>query len=110
MLNVGVIGMGKMGILHTGILAALDDTNVVAVAEKDSTLHNYLKNILNESNIQIYDDYNKMLTKEALDLVYITTPVSLHSRMANDCIDNNINFFVEKPLVSNMEECKSLYT
>ena len=101
MLNVGVIGMGKMGILHTGILAALDDTNVVAVAEKDSTLHNYLKNILNESNIQIY---------EALDLVYITTPVSLHSRMVNDCIDNNINFFVEKPLVSNMEECKSLYT
>lgn len=110
MLNVGIIGMGKMGILHTGILAALDDANVVAVAEKDSTLHNYLKNILHESNIKIYDDYNKMFKKEDLNLVYITTPVSLHFRMANDCIDNNINFFVEKPLVSNMEECKNLYT
>jgi predicted homoserine dehydrogenase-like protein len=33
-LNVGIIGMGKMGILHAGILAALDGVKVKAVAEK----------------------------------------------------------------------------
>jgi len=29
--NVGVIGMGKMGILHTGILSSLDGVDVEGV-------------------------------------------------------------------------------
>ncbi len=102
-LNVGIIGMGKMGILHAGILAALDGVKVKAVAEKDDTIRNYLKGILHDMNV--YDDYSKMLSQEDLDLVYITTPVSLHARMVNDCIRHGINFFVEKPLASNMQEC-----
>ena len=57
--DVGIIGMGKMGILHAGILAALG-VRVRAVAEKDDTVRNYLKGILH--NINMYDDYTKMLT------------------------------------------------
>lgn len=106
-MNVGVIGFGKMGMLHTGILSIINGVNVVAVAEKDDTLRGYLKNILDKN---IYDDYYKMINKEDLDLVYITTPVSLHAKIANDCIERNINFFVEKPLASNLEECNMLYS
>lgn len=36
--NVAIIGMGKMGILHAGILEALDSVEVKAVAEKDHKL------------------------------------------------------------------------
>ena len=37
-INIGVIGMGKMGILHTGILSSLDGVGVKAVAEINKTL------------------------------------------------------------------------
>ena len=30
-INVGVVGMGKMGILHTGILSSLDGVDVEGV-------------------------------------------------------------------------------
>ncbi len=102
-IKVGVIGMGKMGILHTGILSALDGVKVAAAAEKDDTLRSYLTSIMH--NMNMYDDYVTMLNKEDLDIVYITTPVSLHARMVKDCIKSNVNFFVEKPLAVNMQEC-----
>ncbi|MEM0030026.1 MAG: Gfo/Idh/MocA family oxidoreductase [Candidatus Nitrosocaldus sp.] len=102
-LDVGIIGMGKMGILHAGILAALDGVRVTAAAEKDDTVRNYLKGILHDINV--YDDYTKMLAKEDLNLVYITTPVSLHAMMIKECIKHGTNFFVEKPLAVNMQEC-----
>ncbi len=107
-INVGVIGMGKMGILHTGILSALDGVKIIAVAEKDDTLRNYLGKIL--SHIRIYDDYVDMLDKESIDLVYITTPVSLHASMINDCVRHSNNFFVEKPLARSMKECVDICT
>jgi len=105
-IKVGVIGMGKMGILHTGILSALDRVKVTAVAEKDDTLRNYLRGIIHDMNI--YDDYITMLNREDLDVVYITTPVSLHAKMVKDCINNGVNFFVEKPLAVNMQECRDI--
>ncbi len=42
-INIGVVGMGKMGILHTGILSSLDGTEVRAVADKTLS-PNYQKN------------------------------------------------------------------
>lgn len=30
-MNIGVVGMGKMGILHTGILSGLNDLDVEGV-------------------------------------------------------------------------------
>jgi len=37
-INVGVVGIGKMGILHTGILSSLDDVDVEGVADKEICL------------------------------------------------------------------------
>ena len=34
-INIGVVGMGKMGILHTGILSSLDGVEVKAVADEE---------------------------------------------------------------------------
>ncbi|GIU70823.1 MAG: hypothetical protein KatS3mg003_0302 [Candidatus Nitrosocaldaceae archaeon] len=107
MINVGIIGMGKMGILHTGILNSLEDVNISAIAEKDDTLRNYIKGFLKD--IKVYDDYKKMINNENIDLAYITTPVTLHAAMAYECINNNVNFFVEKPLAVSLEECEKLY-
>jgi predicted dehydrogenase len=109
-LNVGIVGLGKMGLLHTGILNSLDNLKVVAVSEKDKIIAKYLKDSL--SYVTVYEDYETMLETEDLDLVYITTPVSSHLPIMMSCVKNKINFFVEKPLTANLEEtdkiCRSL--
>lgn len=105
-INAAVIGIGKMGILHLGILSALKNVQVKSIAEKQGFFKNAIKTFL--PAIHIYDDYEKMLHEEDLDVVYITTPTFFHVQMAECCIDNGVNFFIEKPLGISSEESKSL--
>jgi len=105
-MKVGIVGLGKMGMLHTGILNTLDDVRIVSVAESESQLMKYIKNAIPSANV--YEDYQKMIKSEELDLVYITTPPSSHMQIALECVNRGVNFFVEKPLTSNLEEAMKL--
>ncbi|MGI0023377.1 MAG: Gfo/Idh/MocA family protein, partial [Nitrososphaeraceae archaeon] len=105
-MHIGIVGLGKMGLLHAGILNSLDGVKITAIAEKENLIANYVKNFM--LDVSIYDDYNEMLESEKLDLVYITTPISSHLPVALSCIRNNVNFFIEKPLTKNLEESKTL--
>lgn len=105
-MNVGIVGLGKMGLLHAGILNSLPDVKITAITEKESLIANYVRNSM--SSVNVYDDYLNMINSEELDLIYITTPISSHFLIAQDCIENKINFFIEKPLTRNLEESKIL--
>jgi len=105
-INTGIIGLGKMGILHTGILNSLEGVNVTAIAEKENLVKKMFENVL--PSVKIYDSYKRMLDEEDLELVFITTPTSLHVKMAEECVNRSVNFFVEKPLGVSGEECKTL--
>lgn len=105
-INVGIIGMGKMGILHTGILNSLNGANVKAIAEKQNLILKPIKQLL--PSIGTYSDHLDMIKNEDLDLIYITTPTSFHTNIALDCVDSGIPFFVEKPLGISVEDCKPL--
>jgi predicted dehydrogenase len=103
-LNVGVIGIGKMGLLHSGIFNGLKESKLAAVSEKDKIMSMTLNKYLPKVNV--YKDYEKMFKSEDLDVLVITTPVFLHKPMIEGAIDHELNLFVEKPLAINSEECK----
>jgi predicted dehydrogenase len=105
-IRVGVIGIGKMGLLHSGIFNGLEESKVAAICEKDRMMSSTLKQYL--PNINVHTDYEKMFEEEFLDLVVITTPVFLHKSMIEYSIDHGVNIFVEKPLAINFDECKSI--
>lgn len=105
-MNAAVAGFGKMGLLHTGILSSIKNVKICAIAEKEKIIVRYIKNLL--PNVKVYEDYEQMLKVEELDLVYITTPVSLHFPIALSSIKNEIDFFIEKPLTTNIQESNRL--
>lgn len=104
--KVGVIGTGKMGLLHSGIFNSLEGSKLVAVSEKDNMISTILNKYL--KNVNVYKDYEKMFQKEDLDLVVITTPVFLHKNMIEDAINQGLHIFAEKPLALNPDECRSI--
>jgi predicted dehydrogenase len=106
LINVGIIGLGKMGLLHAGIFNALENSKVTAIAEKNKFIVSALKNHI--PKINMYTDYEKMFRKEDLDALVITTPVFLHKEMVFDAEDYGVNIFVEKPLAINGDECRSI--
>jgi len=105
-IKVGVIGLGKMGLLHAGIFNQLAPRGFVAAAEKDKLTRNLVKAYMPQTNV--YSDYEEMFEREELDIAVITTPVFLHKPVVDSALENDCHIFVEKPLALNGEECRAL--
>lgn len=105
-LRVGVIGAGKMGLLHSGIFNNLDGSTLSAISEKDTFMASALKSYM--PGIRVYQNYREMLEQEELDIAVITTPIFLHKEMIQDSMNQGLAIFVEKPLALNGQECRSI--
>lgn len=101
-LNGGIIGFGKMGIAHSAILSALEDNSLNAICENSNFIKSFLKKSFNKINI--YNDFDELISKEKLDYVFITSPNKFHKNHIIKAIENNLNFFVEKPTAMNEKE------
>ena len=58
-IKVGVIGMGKMGLLHSAILSSLNQCKVVTFVDSEKMVTNLLGDLSGKS---VYDDYKKMFS------------------------------------------------
>lgn len=105
--NLAVIGLGKMGVLHSAILSSLPQTKIVAVYEADRFLATAGELFLPKS-ITLYKDLEKMITKEQLDAVFVASPIHTHVEMVTRALESNhhLNLFVEKPLANSYEQAK----
>jgi len=104
MLKIGVIGLGKMGMLH--MINATRFRNVVIVAAADASkkrLHNAA--VLGAKNL--FSDFRELLELD-LDAVIISLPNFLHRESIELALENGMNVFVEKPMARTTEECRSI--
>jgi len=104
-MRVAVIGIGKMGLLHAGILNALEGVELCAMSDTSKYLLGMIKNL---KPIPVYDDYVKMLDREKPDAAVIATPVKLHVPMMRECAKRGIHFLVEKPLSLDAREAEKV--
>jgi predicted dehydrogenase len=107
-LRVAVIGLGKMGLLHAGLLGSMNDVELVALCDQKKLLLRIAKKVFKEkitvvNNIQALANLN-------LDAVYVTTPIPTHYRVIDSIYDGNIarNIFVEKTLSWHADESNKL--
>jgi predicted dehydrogenase len=106
-LQVAVIGLGKMGLLHSCILNIIPNVEVVGLCEKNNLTRRVMKKLFR--HIEIVDDVEK-LDKFILDAVFITTPITSHYPIAETVLSKKIapNLFVEKTLANNYSEAEKL--
>jgi len=106
-LRVAIVGLGKMGLVHAGILNVLPGVELVALCEKNNLIRRFSKKLF--KGLEIVDDVKK-LGKLNLDGVYVTTPIPSHFPVATAILENEIsrNLFVEKTLAQTCEEAQRL--
>lgn len=106
-MNIGLIGLGKMGLLHASILSFMPDIHLAAVCEGNGKVVRFAKNMFGQT---LFVDSLGKLAGQKLDAVYITTPIPSHFAIAQFLYSENItaNIFVEKTLTSNYEESVKL--
>lgn len=105
MIKVAVVGLGKMGISHLGMIRAHSGVELAAVC--DST--GYVLDILSKyTGLKTYSDYAKMLDEVALDAVIIATPSRVHTPMVKAALDKGLHVFCEKPFTLKAGESEML--
>jgi predicted dehydrogenase len=106
-LRIAVVGMGKMGIVHSCITNVIPDVQLVALCEKSTITRRLLKRVFR--GVRIVDDVGKMADL-GLDAVFVTTPIAFHFPVAKAIYEKHVarNLFVEKTLASTVEEAKEL--
>jgi len=105
MLNIGLVGVGKMGISHLAILKAHARVSSVAICEPSG----YVRNVIEKyCGIATYDGFAKMVDAGGLDAVVVATPSRLHARMVRDALDKGLHVFCEKPFCLDPRESREL--
>ena len=103
MLQIGIIGLGKMGRLHLSNCRFIEDVNVVAGADPSDRARARTRN--QNSSVKLFKTYEEMLDQVALDGVVIALPNFLHHQAVQAASEKHVHIFIEKPLGRSIMEC-----
>lgn len=102
-LNVGVVGLGRLGSLYAEYLEyQIPRSTVLAVADADSERVEEIGSKLNIENV--FADYRDMLELDELDAIVITTPTSTHKKIVIEASNKDKMIFCEKPLSISLDD------
>ena len=112
-LNVAIVGFGFMGRTHYGVWKRLRGAHVTCVCDSNlaqltATAKGNLDVADNSrlpSSVHVYDDFDRMLALEHLDVVDITLPTPLHAPMAVKALAHDIHVLCEKPMAVDAKTC-----
>lgn len=106
MINVGIIGLGRMGRLHMMSCLHIDDIKVVAAADPSKKALNKAKSV---GVNNLYTDYHDFLNDSLnIDAVVISLPNYLHFESVQLALEAGLDIFIEKPMATTAKECRKI--
>jgi scyllo-inositol 2-dehydrogenase (NAD+) len=108
-LNVGIIGLGRLGRVYVRDLAGrIPETRVVAVSDP---LGNLAKEIAEEFDVpKSYTDPMAMIDDKNVEAVVIVTPTHVHREQVIACASSGKPTFCEKPPALSLAEVAAMKT
>ena len=112
--NVGVIGLGMMGMMHLGIYTALSQARPVAVSDIDpkklkgsfagGNIDNPNLKKLDFKSLSKYKDPMDLINDPEVDLVDVTLPTFLHAKFVTAALAAGKHVMCEKPLARRLPD------
>lgn len=108
-IRVGVVGLGKMGLLHASLLNVFPEVELVALCEKSALMSRLFKKVFSGSGVRVVDDIAKFHGLD-LDAIYVTTPISSHSSIIKQIYAKHLarHVFAEKTLALSYDQSREL--
>lgn len=104
-LNIGIIGVGRMGITHYSIINSLSDVEIISVADTSGLILTMMDKYL---PIKTYKDYIELFNESKPDAILVCTPPNLHFPIIKKAAEKGIHVFCEKPFTTDLEEATEL--
>ena len=101
--KMAVVGVGYLGQFHAEKYAALEETNLVAVADVEPSR---ARRMAEDFSCQACVSHREFIGK--VDAASVVVPTQDHCQVARDLLEAGIHVLVEKPMTATLEEADSL--
>ena len=118
MIRAGVVGMGFIGQVHAKGYQATEGVQLTAVCDTDESKLKLageaagdiagLGKPLNLSGVQLYTDFDRMVSEAKLDAVSIALPTPMHAEFTIKALDAGLGVLCEKPMAQNAGQCEEM--
>jgi predicted dehydrogenase len=119
MLQVGIAGIGFMGMIHYLAYQRTKGAKVAAICTRDAKKlagdwreiqGNFgpRGEVMDLSGIGKYESYSDLLANDEIDLIDICLPPNLHVDFAVQALEAGKHVFVEKPMALTAEGCREM--
>lgn len=105
MINIGLIGCGRISRMHFSSIAMLPELKLKAVCDNKPDV---LRQHQEKYKVAGFLDYQELLAEPEIDLIVICTPNGLHYPMAKDAFNAGKHVLSEKPVAIELEEIDHL--
>jgi UDP-N-acetyl-2-amino-2-deoxyglucuronate dehydrogenase len=109
MLRVAIVGTGNISKFHIeGYLTFPARAKIVALVDIFPQKAEDKKKAFGLTDADVYDNYEKILGRDDIDLVDICVPPYVHAEIAIGCLRAGKNVLVEKPMAASVKECDEM--
>jgi predicted dehydrogenase len=102
-LNIGVVGTGHLGKLHTKMFNEIKNCNLVGI--NDSNIEQ-AKVVGKEFDVKVFESINDLL--DQVGAVSIAATTSAHYDIAKLCLDAGKHIFIEKPITATILQAEEI--
>ena len=106
MLNIAIVGCGKIADSHALQIQRIKGCRIVAVCDREELM---AKQFSERFRVQRYfSDLTELLRQAGPDVVHITTPPQGHFSIGKQCLEHGCHVYVEKPFTIDTREAEEL--
>jgi len=102
--KIGVVGVGKMGEYHVGVLSDMPEAELVGIVDGDQKR---AKIVSERYKTLSYKDYKDFFKK--VDAVVVAVPTSMHYSIGKEFIEAGIHTLLEKPCTDDLGQAEELF-
>jgi len=103
-LRVGVLGVGHLGYHHARIYAAMEQVQLVGVADPS---HERRAVAATDFEVPVFENAASLLAL-GLDAVSVVTPTTTHEEVVLQCLEAGAHVMVEKPIAATVEAAERM--
>ncbi|MDC0292056.1 Gfo/Idh/MocA family oxidoreductase [Verrucomicrobiales bacterium] len=104
--NIGVVGLGRFGRLHSMTLAGLAEANLVAlVARRQASIGNLIDEL---SGVPAWTDLDQAISESDAEAWIVASSTESHVQVTRALLEAGKTVLLEKPIAANLIEAESL--
>lgn len=106
MINVGIIGCGKIADSHAAQIRRIPGAEIIGVCDREPMMAEQMAERFNIGSL--FSSAEEMLHSLKLDVVHITTPPQSHHSLGKMCLEAGCHVYIEKPFTLDAAEAMEL--